>query len=480
MGIMMDFILKKLRDIFRGKSTETNGNLIKSKYHKKLSKGVLKYRQDIICSWLFNEKNVGLYGGDQDIEYKEEVIDSRFQEWLRNKTEKEAYFKDIARKEVGRSYHEYYSVTPAENKKKIWTEIEKYWTPECDEEFVRVAKKRGTVRLSVNYCTLVLRRIIGKENYSKLLEEHMENYERKQVRGGVSNRLPEFIEERIRKHVPKEVITEFEGSKYCCYCKKKFYPIQSKYEFTPAGNLLFIDHYPEEMRWDEIEFCLSCQKSAFLGIYKTPKSKEEMIKELKMLADILDYLPSINYCRSIKFTRSLTKDEFNKIMPILIEILPYSVEGYGYVANPWIYSNCYKGMFGSWFNALVKSGILEEARRLGRGTMCLAEDEHQCLSLEEKRIDDWLYRNEIPHIKEPKYPYNEDLNPHERMRADWKVGEYYIEFFGLTGDPKYDFKTDLKKQLCKQEGVMLIEIYPKDINRLSSKFRVLKKLSNNN
>jgi len=79
-----------------------------------------------------------------------------------------------------------------------------------------------------------------------------------------------------------------------------------------------------------------------------------------------------------------------------------------------------------------------------------------CFSLGEKTIDDYLYKNKIKHEREPKYP---DSN----YRADFKIGNTFLEYFGLTGNPEYDTKTKMKKRLCKKYGIKLISIYPKDL-----------------
>ena len=119
-------------------------------------------------------------------------------------------------------------------------------------------------------------------------------------------------------------------------------------------------------------------------------------------------------------------------------------------------------LFGSWLNALIQSGVLEDGtRRTSRGIQTLAKDGHVCLSLGEKTIDDYLYEHGIPHQREPHYPEG-------RYRADFLVGSVFIEYFGLAGNPEYDAKTKLKKNLCKKHGLTLISIFPKDLASGSS------------
>jgi hypothetical protein len=120
----------------------------------------------------------------------------------------------------------------------------------------------------------------------------------------------------------------------------------------------------------------------------------------------------------------------------------------------------YRKEFGSFFTALVRSGILPEgSHELPIGTMVLAEDGHMCLSLAEKEIDDFLYRRGIMHDKEVYYPGS-------RMRTDWELfggqRRVFVEYFGLMQNPDYANRARQKIRLAEQCGIELIEIYPDD------------------
>ena len=85
-----------------------------------------------------------------------------------------------------------------------------------------------------------------------------------------------------------------------------------------------------------------------------------------------------------------------------------------------------------------------------------SNDGHICLSLGEKTIDDLLYSMGIEHEKEPKYP-------ERNYRADFKVNNVLIEYFGLKGQPEYDKKIIIKKQICKKHGIKSLSLYPKNV-----------------
>jgi len=129
-----------------------------------------------------------------------------------------------------------------------------------------------------------------------------------------------------------------------------------------------------------------------------------------------------------------------------------------------------KKKFGTWFRALAETGALPEgALPTVRGVRCLAQDGHACHSLEEQRVDDWLSAHRIQHEREPLYPAHPQLNPRGTRRADWLVGDSYVEYFGLVGDPAYERKLDEKTLLAHTCGIALISIYPSDLEQLEGK-----------
>lgn len=133
-----------------------------------------------------------------------------------------------------------------------------------------------------------------------------------------------------------------------------------------------------------------------------------------------------------------------------------------------------KKKFGSWFRALAATGCLPDgALATARGVRCVAEDGHECHSLDEQLICNWLFKNGIPHEREPHYPAHPIYNKHGLRRADWKVGDTYIEYFGLAGDKAYDLKTDEKMTLAMECRLKLIPIYPEDLNSLDAQLASL-------
>lgn len=133
-----------------------------------------------------------------------------------------------------------------------------------------------------------------------------------------------------------------------------------------------------------------------------------------------------------------------------------------------------KKKFGSWFKALAETGALPDGvLPTARGMRCLAQDGHMCHSLDEQRIDDWLSIHHLLHEREPIYPHHTSLNPTGKRRADWKVRDTFIEYFGLIGDQNYEKKMDEKIFLAQEAMINLIAIYPYDLTNLDERLRCL-------
>jgi len=79
-------------------------------------------------------------------------------------------------------------------------------------------------------------------------------------------------------------------------------------------------------------------------------------------------------------------------------------------------------------------------------------DGHQVRSTYEQRVDNWLTEHGIEHEYEPRYPWD------RRYRADYRVGDTYVEIWGVSNDEAYDQRKAMKVAKCKATGVDLIEI----------------------
>ena len=92
-----------------------------------------------------------------------------------------------------------------------------------------------------------------------------------------------------------------------------------------------------------------------------------------------------------------------------------------------------------------------------------------CLSLSEVKISNFLFDQNVIFEKEVYYHTIMPIEECHNKRFDWKIGNKYIEFFGLTHYHNYDDKTSEKIRLCKKYNVNLLSLYPNDL--LSEKWK---------
>lgn len=121
---------------------------------------------------------------------------------------------------------------------------------------------------------------------------------------------------------------------------------------------------------------------------------------------------------------------------------------------------------GGWATWLARAGVLGDGWRPSRGYVSIAADGHECRSLFERIVDDFLWAHGIEHEPEPPYPFDEKLNPHG-SRADWKLADgRYIEAAGLMSQEEYALKMARKRQLATKYGIQLVVLTEADLPRL--------------
>ncbi len=199
-----------------------------------------------------------------------------------------------------------------------------------------------------------------------------------------------------------------------------------------------------------IEICPQCVATAICGDPKNADA-DSCFTKFKRIADLLEVIPDKS---GFVYDDADTLDVAVEVTQLMQQLPPFEVMA----------RSC-----GSWFELLLAAGVLPpDARKNSYGVTVKAVDGHQCFSLAEKTIDDLLFRNNIPHEKEPLYPGT-------AFRADWKISaagrDIYIELFGLDGDPDYAKRKRQKLAIAKKAGMSIIAIERKDLASLKRAFR---------
>lgn len=231
--------------------------------------------------------------------------------------------------------------------------------------------------------------------------------------------------------------------KVCPLCGEKFVEDSLPYPFIRRFGI------------DNLDFCSPCLKEAILASGDDAAPRENVVTYLTDLTQALQQIPHQEFGRGMSDFSGMDFDQKLAVLRALQR-------------KPSI--RRVKELFGSLLKALIDSGVLDDdARRMGRGIQCLANDGHVCLSLGEKTVDDYLHANGIGHEKEPAYPEG-------NYRADFAVKGAFIEYVGLKGNHEYDEKTKRKQRICKDHGIKLILISPEDLTGGERLRKKLKKL----
>ena len=115
--------------------------------------------------------------------------------------------------------------------------------------------------------------------------------------------------------------------------------------------------------------------------------------------------------------------------------------------------------FGSYKNTLKMAGF-------DSGRIYISKAGVKCNSQYEVKIANALEKHDVPYLKEIKY---KKVMPsfEKAYRFDFAIEKnnqkYYIEFFGITGVSTYDVKIKEKQQVCRENSINLISLYPDDI-----------------
>lgn len=128
--------------------------------------------------------------------------------------------------------------------------------------------------------------------------------------------------------------------------------------------------------------------------------------------------------------------------------------------------HAFRSRFGTWNKAIEIAGFEPNLVRFSK--KYVANDGDRCDSMAEKIIDDYLYAKKIKHIRNFPYPGN------RKFTVDFKIGDYWIELFGLSGHLKrYDELMSQKLKLISKYKLKLIKLYLSDIFPKNKLFRKL-------
>jgi len=232
--------------------------------------------------------------------------------------------------------------------------------------------------------------------------------------------------------------------KICGLCNKKFVEDSLPFPLIKRQGL------------DQLEFCAPCLRDTVLSnLGSDTVNKNQIIKFLCGIYEFTGVLPRSDYYVGYRDLLYLDFEDRVRFLKLL-QLRPSTAR--------------VNELFNSWVHALQQADLIGEyVLRTTRGIHTIANDGHLCLSMGERTIDDFLYEHGIDHEKEPSYPES-------NYRADFKVGDTYIEYFGLVGDPEYEKRMDEKILICDANKIEMIALFPDDLRNEKRLIRKLLKI----
>jgi len=217
------------------------------------------------------------------------------------------------------------------------------------------------------------------------------------------------------------------------------------------------EHYADTVRYYLLRrfglpgVCTVCGHLAAFGDQVVTDSLEVSLAAIKQFVDVVGYIPGVSFRH--KFTTvGMTRERRGLMLACAAMI-----------GDPRAITKLHGG---TWLKVLQAAGVVGEAWRSSRGTYCIAADGHPCRSLAERSVCDWFERNGVAHEIEPRWPKHPEHNPSGHRRADWKVGDTFIEFAGLMTDDHYASKMLAKQSLADAAGIDLLILTPEDLGTL--------------
>tara|TARA_Y100001936_G_C15932271_1_gene590032 strand:+ start:92 stop:898 length:807 start_codon:yes stop_codon:yes gene_type:complete len=97
-----------------------------------------------------------------------------------------------------------------------------------------------------------------------------------------------------------------------------------------------------------------------------------------------------------------------------------------------------------------------------------SSDGHWVRSRGELLIDNYLFGTRIAHAYEQEIYLQDGSKMIPDFMAITPKGNVYIEFWGMEGKTGYDKRREAKKRLYKDNGLELVEIFPKHLDKLDA------------
>lgn len=108
----------------------------------------------------------------------------------------------------------------------------------------------------------------------------------------------------------------------------------------------------------------------------------------------------------------------------------------------------------------------------GKDNLYLSDNGDYCFSEGEVFITNFFVKNDIPYIKDGYYKDYFHIRDFGTKKFDWLIkNQIAVELFGLSNNKEYRERMENKIQLCADNNIPLIALFPKDLNNLEKIFK---------
>ena len=249
----------------------------------------------------------------------------------------------------------------------------------------------------------------------------------------------------------------------CKLCDKKEFLTDLTEEFcTPASTskYRFLISIGSVVRLGPTTLCGNCRANTYGTDYPDLSDSEEVLDTLVDYKELTGVIPDRDWrTRPLlrHITNPLSTEETYKALNQAIKVTLAMPSGFKkYLSGPKKIESWKEDQF-NWWEILYRAGLVEKFKETARGKQGISEDGHLCLSMLEWKFCNLLFHNGIEHTKEPRYT---TLN---QTRADYLIGDLYIEIAGLLGDPDYEAKLKFKLAAAKERRQRVLVFSPKEI-----------------
>ena len=252
----------------------------------------------------------------------------------------------------------------------------------------------------------------------------------------------------------------------CIFCKAEQSISDLCEEFcTPASTskYKFLVSLGSIVRLGPTVLCSDCRSLSFGTDYKNVGESSDALQALVTYKQSTGVIPDKDWrSRPVlkHISQNLSAEEKNRSIREAVMVAMAMPSGFEAVTNGNSKVDSWKVNSFNWWELLNRAGLVEKFKTTPRGKQGVSEDGHYCLSMLEWRFCNLLFKSGLEHQKEPRYTST------NQTRADYLIGDLYIEIAGLIGDEGYELKLKSKLAAAKVRKQRVLVFTPKGIEDL--------------